>query len=67
MVKVGNRKFLAFVLSIALYGAVMLFVIVKGVAVDLPSFAFQLGTGIAIISGPFYAGNVMAKGKGDAG
>jgi len=40
-------------------------VILMGVDVDLGGFAFQLGTGIIVVSGPFYAGNVWSKRKQD--
>lgn len=65
MVSVGSRKFVAFVVSMSLYLLIMLIVILFREGTDINSFAIQLGTGIMIVSGPFYAGNVLSKRKSD--
>lgn len=61
--RIGTRKFLAFVLSLGAYMILFLVAIASGNVgkEELAGFAFQLGMGIAGISGVFYAGNVMAK------
>lgn len=61
--RIGTRKFLAFVLSLGAYMVLFLVVIASDLVGkdDVAGFAFQLGMGIAGISGVFYAGNVIAK------
>lgn len=61
--RIGTRKFLAFVLSLGAYMILFLVAIASGNVgkEELAGFAFQLGMGISVMSGVFYAGNVIAK------
>jgi len=58
-----GRKFIAFLLSMFMFLAIMLIAIYKGGITDLGMFAVLLATAIMQISGAYYAGNVLAKGK----
>lgn len=60
-----GRKFIAFLISMFMFLAIMLIAIYKGGIADLGMFAVLLATAIMQISGAYYAGNVMAKGKTD--
>ena len=61
-----GRKFIAFLLSMAMFLILMLVVIWKGGESDLGMFAVLLATAIMQISGAYYAGNVLAKKKGES-
>lgn len=67
IIPVGMRKFTAFLLTLAAYCVLFLIVVncdkINGE--NIPSFAFQLGMGLAAITGLFYAGNVAAKKVGN--
>lgn len=56
----GTRKFIAFVLSLFVYTALVIMVVVKlpSLIVDLSVFVVQLAMGIVIIVGAFFASNV---------
>jgi hypothetical protein len=62
-VKIGLRKYSAFLLSLSIYAVLFISVIAFDLinSSEIPSFAFQLGVGISTVTGTFYAGNVMAK------
>jgi len=61
MPKTGWRKYVAFLLSLLTYVGLFLTTIFTGLVTDanIPTFAFQLGVGIATVVGVFYAGNVL--------
>lgn len=67
IIPVGMRKFTAFLLTLAAYCGLFLIVISsdKVGGENIPAFAFQLGMGLAAITGLFYAGNVAAKKVGN--
>ncbi len=67
IVPVGLRKFTAFLLTLTAYCGLFIIVIIsdKIGSESIPSFAFQLGMGLAAITGLFYAGNVAAKKVGN--
>ncbi len=56
----GNRKFIAFLISITIYFVLNLLVIllIEPATFHLESFVVQLGIGIMSISGAFFIGNV---------
>jgi hypothetical protein len=61
--KIGTRKFTAFLVSLGVYFFLFFLVLAynkveKG---DIPSFALNLGMGLSVMNGAFYAGNVLAK------
>ena len=58
-----GRKFIAFLLNMAMFLVLMLVVIWKGGVSDLGMFAVLLATAIMQISGAYYAGNVLSKRK----
>jgi len=60
MVKTGNRKFTAFVITVILFTVVVMMALFKhnGV-VDMPTFAFQLASAYAILSGLFLGSNAL--------
>lgn len=62
--KPGNRKLIAFFISMAVFTAISILTIIKGFAADYTG----LGTAVMFIAGPFYASNawVHAKGKEEA-
>ncbi|MBX2975433.1 MAG: hypothetical protein KF721_04815 [Ignavibacteriaceae bacterium] len=59
--KVGTRKFIGFIITAVFYTAVLMLVIVKqpNMIVDLSVFASQSAFGYVIISGAFFASNVL--------
>ena len=59
--KTGNRKFLGFVITIGLYTAVLILVVItfKGLVVNLEAFAVQASIGFCGISGLFFTSNVL--------
>ncbi|MBN8545780.1 MAG: hypothetical protein J0L60_06570 [Ignavibacteria bacterium] len=62
----GLRKYSAFLISLLAY-CVIFSVTVFAKYIDsanIPAFAFQLGVGIASVTGVFYAGNVLSKKVG---
>jgi len=61
--RIGTRKFTAFLVSIGVYLFLFMFALAYGNVErgDVPNFAFQLGMGISVMTGVFYAGNVIAK------
>lgn len=61
--KPGNRKLIAFFISMAVFTAISILTTIKGFAADY----IGLGTAVMFIAGPFYASNawVHAKGKED--
>lgn len=61
MLKVGFRKYVAFLLSLLTYAGLFLATIFLRLVTDqnIPTFAFQLGLGISTVVGTFYAGNVL--------
>ena len=61
--RIGTRKFLAFVLSLGAYMILFLVTLASGCVGkdEIAGFAFQLGMGISGIAGVFHAGNVLAK------
>lgn len=59
-----GRKFIAFLLSLGVFFAIMIIAIFKQVTQDLGMFAVLLATAVMQISGAYYAGNVLAKKKG---
>lgn len=65
----GFRKFAAFLLSLLAYVALFLIVVLTGKvnSSEVPTFAFQLGVGIASVTAAFYAGNVLSKKAGQDG
>ncbi|MCA0387926.1 MAG: hypothetical protein LCH52_05470 [Bacteroidetes bacterium] len=67
--KIGFRKFAAFLLSLFVYVILFLTVVITGKinSPEVPTFAFQLGVGIASVTGAFYAGNVLSKKAGQDG
>lgn len=56
-----GRKFIAFLLSMAMFLILMLVVVFNGGVSDLGMFAVLLATAIMQISGAYYAGNVLSK------
>jgi formate hydrogenlyase subunit 3/multisubunit Na+/H+ antiporter MnhD subunit len=66
MIKVGFRKYSAFILSLVAYCVLFLVVVLNGSVKNenIPTFAFQLGLGISAVVGVFYAGNVLGKKVG---
>ena len=60
-----GRKFIAFLLSMFIFLAIMLIAIYRGGIADLGMFAVLLATAIMQISGAYYAGNVWDKKKGN--
>lgn len=60
-----GRKFIAFIISMVMFFALMMVAIFKNLTQDLGMFAVLLATAIMQISGAYYAGNVLAKKKGD--
>lgn len=68
MVKTGNRKFFAFVGTVVLFTAVVLVALFKhnGV-IDMPTFAFQLASAYAILSGLFFGSNALVHLAGKKG
>jgi len=65
-VKIGLRKFSAFLISLGAYCVIFSITVFAGFidANNIPNFAFQLGVGIASVTGVFYAGNVLSKKVG---
>lgn len=66
-IKPGLRKYSAFLISLLAY-CVIFSVTVFGSFIDganIPTLAFQLGVGIASVTGVFYAGNVLSKKVGN--
>lgn len=63
--KVGQRKFTAFLVSLAVYFILFFMVLAynKVDKADIPAFALNLGTGLSIMNGVFYAGNVLSKSR----
>ena len=59
-----GRKFIAFIISMVMFFALMMVAIFKNLTQDLGMFAVLLATAIMQISGAYYAGNVLAKKKG---
>lgn len=57
----GRRKFTAFVYTLFVYSAVIIcaLIIGSGEPVNLSSFAFQLASAYAILSGLFFGSNVL--------
>lgn len=62
-VKPGLRKYSAFLISLLAYCAIYSVTVFAGFidSANIPTLAFQLGVGIASVTGVFYAGNVLAK------
>ena len=60
-----GRKFIAFAVSMAMFFVLMIIAIYRNLTQDLGMFAVLLATAIMQISGAYYAGNVLAKKKGD--
>lgn len=65
-VRPGLRKYSAFLISLLAYCAIFsVTVFAKYIdSANIPAFAFQLGVGIASVTGVFYAGNVLSKKVG---
>jgi hypothetical protein len=60
MVKPGNRKFFAFLITVVLFTVVVLVGLFKhNGTVDMPTFAFQLASAYAIMSGLFFGSNAL--------
>ena len=59
----GKRKFIAFLVSMAVYFVLntLVIVMVQPTSFSLEGFVLQLGIGIMTISGAFYAGNAVSK------
>lgn len=62
-IKPGLRKYSAFLISLLAYCAIFSVTVFGGFieSANIPAFAFQLGVGIASVTGVFYAGNVLSK------
>ncbi len=60
-----GRKFIAFAVSMIMFFVIMIIAIYRNLTQDLGMFAVLLATAIMQISGAYYAGNVLAKKKGD--
>jgi hypothetical protein len=59
----GVRKYSAFLISLFVYFAIFSVTVFGGFidSSNIPTLAFQLGVGIASVTGVFYAGNVLSK------
>lgn len=63
----GVRKYSAFLISLLAYCAIFSVTVFGGFidSANIPTLAFQLGVGIASVTGVFYAGNVLSKKVGN--
>jgi len=65
-IKPGLRKYSAFLISLLAYCVIYSVTVFAGYidSANIPTLAFQLGLGIASVTGVFYAGNVLSKKVG---
>lgn len=63
----GLRKYSAFLISLFAYCVIFSITVFAGYidSANIPTLAFQLGVGIASVTGVFYAGNVLSKKVGN--
>lgn len=66
MVQQGNRKFYAFMITVVLFTAVVIYALAKAdtTPTDMSSFSFQLALAYTAIYGTFAGSNVISTLKG---